>query len=364
MKKAMPAFFFFLFYLCIIDVMINVLLGYPDNPPKSNFISLRRYFEYGRSIEGKYQRMVLKKNDPMMNIGWIENAEYSNLPSNKKIGKDLLVGVYGMSHTKCLAEAMAKLDTTLAIRPIGAPGAPLNWSFTEFQTDILRCKPDVVILGILAGGLPYITTTCGSSMAFDNCYPYTYPRYRIVNDSLTRVDPPYNSLGGFFEFYSDKSKWKEYRAFLSTNDNFYDPVLFNYTFIDQSAIIRIVRRAYAQYVRKSGESKILLKTGYKDNSEEILLLKRIIIDFQKTAQREGILPVLYLVNNPRCGDYLYQTLLPVLTQSKILYLSSHSICPPNRPEFFLQGDDHFIPSKDIELAKEMIKIIKNGRLAR
>jgi len=68
------------------------------------------------------------------------------------------------------------------------------------------------------------------------------------------------------------------------------------------------------------------------------------------------IPIVYIVNNEGHGNHLYKALKPVLDTYKIPYLSTHILCPPDNPRVFNGMNSHFIPSKDTELAREMIKI--------
>jgi hypothetical protein len=82
-------------------------------------------------------------------------------------------------------------------------------------------------------------------------------------------------------------------------------------------------------------------------------------DFAESAREENIIPIIYIVNTQGQGDKLFRVLKPVLDAYKIPYLSTHIICPPDDPRVFLSENSHFIPSKDLELAREMIKIIQS-----
>ena len=87
----------------------------------------------------------------------------------------------------------------------------------------------------------------------------------------------------------------------------------------------------------------------------------MIVAFAQSARAQNKLPIIYIVNNEGRSDHLYRAVQPVLDKYEIPYLSSHIICPPDDPKVYLGTNSHFTPEKDIELAKEMINIIKRNQ---
>ncbi len=88
-------------YLFLMDIGINSIFKYPVNPAIDLPSSLQQYFEYGRSVEGKFARKVKKvigDSAEKFTGGWLVSSEqlYSefNLPINSQ--QDL-VTLYGMS---------------------------------------------------------------------------------------------------------------------------------------------------------------------------------------------------------------------------------------------------------------------------
>jgi hypothetical protein len=126
----------------------------------------------------------------------------------------------------------------------------------------------------------------------------------------------------------------------------------------------MLRRAYAySSERKKGAGVYDDQKGFNALSDEVRILKSIMVTFSAEARRNHSLPIIYIVNNVFMGDHLYRILEPTLSAQKILFLSSHEICPPNDPRNYLP-DSHFVPSKNLELAKAMIKIIRENMSAR
>jgi hypothetical protein len=353
--------FWICFYLVTIDIGVNLICAYPSDPRNINPSFLQEYFEQGRSSEGKLHRMTRhtpEESAPIEAFGWLDDKRYFSLPA-KPLGKNkILVSVYGMSHTKALGEAISKCNSNYIIRDITAPGAPPNWSFAAYQFDKTRHQADAVILGIMTDCVPLISSTTGATSYFDMSYPYTFPRFLIEKSNLHPIYPPFFTADGYRDYFFNDKKWSEYRDWLSKYDKYYDPILFRETLFDKSSLIRLLRRAYSETVRQERITKIYTNQGFNIKSEEVIVLQMIIKEFAETVKANNSIPIIYIVNNLGRADHLYKALKPVLEANNIPYLSTHIICPPNDPRLFMSTNSHFIPSKDIELAQEIIKIIE------
>ena len=353
-----------IFYLVLIDIFINIMFHYPKDPHNISPSFLQSYFDYGRSVEGKLQGMTRHSEDesaPRVTGGWLKNDKYLSLPSKASKPDEVLIALYGMSHTQELWKAISKTDNRYLIRGFMAAGATPNWSYAAYEFDRGRHKADVVILGILTDSVPPITATTGMTAFFDSSFPYTFPRYTVKNEKLIVAHPPFYDAKGYIEHFYDQSKWNNYRAWLSKNDKYYDPILFQKSILDHSAFIRLLRRAYSEREKQSRINSVYTKTGFIEESEEIVILRTIVRTFAESAREDNIIPIIYIVNSQGRGDHLFRVLKPVLDAHKIPYLSTHIICPPDDPRVYLSENSHFIPSKDMELAREMIKIIEKNR---
>ena len=263
-----------------------------------------------------------------------------------------------MSHAKILGKAMAKIDSKYVIRNITGPGVPPGWSFAAYREDKDRHEASVVILGIMTDSIAYISATSGATSFFDSGHPYTFPRYSVVNGELKDIYPPFYTEKGFKNYLFNPIKWAKYRDWLSKHDKYYSPILFKKTIADKSAMLRVLRRGYSVYFNKKRIGNVYTNNGFNCNSEEMIALRKILITFAQEVKMQKRIPIVYIVNNEGHGDHLYRALKPVLDTYKIAYLSTHIICPPDNPRVFNGMNSHFIPSKDTELAREMIKIIE------
>jgi len=353
-------------YLLLIDLGINVIIPYPKDPRNVSPSTISQFFEYGRSVEGKLSRMTRKTQEesaPILSTGWLRDPRvryFSGVPDDTS---KPTITVYGMSHSVQLAEAMGKLDSSFVVRSFGAPGAVPSWSYAAYLSDKKQHHSDVVVLAISTYGVPLICTTSGTTNHFDDVWPYTYPRFLLKNGTLESVSPPFDSLIGYREYFYDPVKWRAYKEWLNIHDKYYDPLLFRRTILDQSSIVRMLRRAYAYSSQRTKKAEVYdERNGFNVNSEEVKILLSIIKNFSDDAQRDNSLPIIYIVNNLFMGDHLYRLLEQTLAAEKILSLSSHEICPPDDPRIYLP-DTHFIPSKNLELAKAMMKIVRDNMKA-
>jgi hypothetical protein len=360
--RYLAAILWILFYLVSIDIMINILFSYPKDPRNITPSIIQQHFEYGRSTEGKFARMTRSKDEdsaPIVSSGWLESNKDYFLSKNQNHSSKPVVTIYGMSHANLLAQDLAKYDNSISVRFIGAPGAVPSFAFKAYTIDRERLHSDVAILVIMTQGVPAILTTSGATMFFERSYPYTYPRYFIRNGKLEHIPPPFMSVDGYREYFYDKNKWRSYVAWLSEYDKFYDPLLFRETIFDNSSLFRLLRRAYVKTDINAKRSTVYDSSGFNVNSEEVKILEKIVLEFAQYAYRDKTLPIIYIVNNLNTGDSLYRLLEPVLSSHKIIFLSSHTVCPPNDPRSYLP-DSHFEPSKNMILAGIMSKMIHDG----
>lgn len=342
-------------YLVVLDVIINIVFRYPAEPARNQPSSFQRYFEYGRSVEGKFSRMT----ETMWGWGWLDGPKGGPEPEVWNAGERIVVALYGMSHTRDLAKAIAKSCTGYEVRACTAPGATANYALAAYQMDKKCGSATAVVLGVMTEGVPYVTTTSGATMHFDMSYPYTYPRYRLSSEGLTPAWPPFVSVKNFMEYRNDSAKWKRYRNWLAQNDRYYNPVLYWASALDASSLIRILRRAYAVRTRERQVAAVYDAEGFKENTEEIAVLRGVVMEFAMVARRNGAIPVVYVINNQGCGDHLLRVLRPVFAEARIPYLSTHRICPPDDPKAFMPGSDgHFTEAKNAELARALISLIE------
>jgi hypothetical protein len=291
-------------------------------------------------------------------MGWLQNSNVRFFSGNQADSDKPTITVFGMSHSVQLAEALGKLEGPFVVRSFGAPGAVASWSYAAYLFDRKVRHSDVVVLSVMTLGVPYICTTSGLTNNFEGAWPFSYPRFLLTDGLLKSVDPPFNTIQGYREYFRDPTKWNSYRRWLGQYDKYYDPLLFKSTLLDHSCIVRMMRRAYAHSMQRKISSAVYNEqTGFNLESEEVKLLFSIIRAFCDEARQDHSLPIIYIVNNLMTGDSLYRLLGPMLRAEEIPALSSHEICPPNDPSLY-ETNSHFIPSINRELAKALMEIVR------
>ena len=88
------------------------------------------------------------------------------------------------------------------------------------------------------------------------------------------------------------------------------------------------------------------------------MARAIIHEFAKQARNDGVIPVVYLVNNFGYSNYLLRALspIPILSVDNIPYLSSDTIASPDDPRGYLP-DSHFKDEVDDKLANALVNLI-------
>jgi hypothetical protein len=347
-------------YLLLMDMGINIVLPYPQDPRIISPSELAQFFEYGRSVEGKLARMTRRTDEesaPILRTGWIEAPRVRTVSKGPEAGYPT-ISVYGMSHSVHLANDMAKLDPSVTVRSFGAPGAVPSWAYSAYLSDRRQFHSDVVVLAVMTIGIPFISTTSGSTNHFDTVWPYTYPRLVLRDGRLDSRRPPFMSLEGYRSYFFDPDKWATYVNWLEENDPYYDPALYRKTVFDKSSLVRMLRRAYAHASRRKKEARVYdERRGFNPEADEVRILLAIVESFADEARREGSIPVVYIVNNLFTGRRLFELLEPTLASNAIPCLSSHTVCDPDDPRNYLP-DTHFTPQRNAEMAGAVLALIR------
>jgi hypothetical protein len=121
--------------------------------------------------------------------------------------------------------------------------------------------------------------------------------------------------------------------------------------------VRLVRRAWAQKRDREERAKALDEAGFVAESEAVQLANAIAAGFARQARREGVIPVIYVVNNLGFGDHLFRALEPTLRAQHIPFLNSAAVIDPRDASSYLP-DTHFTDEADRRLANELERIIR------
>lgn len=346
--------------LVIIDISINILLAYPNDPKLINPSQLRLYFEYGRSTEGQLARMTRPDRAgtaPITLPGWYDSLDITEFPEKSP---NSIVTIYGMSHAVRLGQALERTSVRLTPRIVGAPGAPTNWSYGAYLRDRGGGKSRAVVLAVMSYSLPMITTLSAMTWSFDLPMPYTMDRFYVKDDQLRVLHPSFTSFEGYVDAFYDPAKWQAMRELLAKNDTMYNSFIMRASILDHSSLFRLIRRAYAQRYMRNVRRAVLDGMGFRAGSEQVQVARAIVREFARQARHDGVVPVIYVVNNLGYSDHLFQALRPVLEQDNIPYVSSHTIASPDDPRNYLP-DSHFTDEVDDKLARTLEKVIETAK---
>lgn len=342
--------------LVVFDAAINILLAVPNDPKAPPPSQVRQYFEYGRSTEGHLARMTRPNpadTAPITLPGWYDSLEVQNLAEK---APNSVVTFYGMSHAVNLARAVGRTSDRLTVRIVGAPGAPTNWSYGAYLRDRGGHHSRAAVLAFMSTTLPMTTTVSAITWSIDRPMPYTSDRFVLDHGELRAIHPPFASFESYVDAFYHPANWAKLRDFLARYDTVYDPFIMHASVLDHSALYRLLRRAYGQRHLRSIRNAVLSSSGFVADSEQVQIARAMIHDFAKEARADGVIPVIYIVNNFGYSTYLYDALKPALEQDHVPYLSSHTVVPPDDPRGYL-ADSHFTPEVDNRLAKALEKVI-------
>lgn len=356
-RRALTALGWAVLWLIVLDILAGVLFRYPSDPKDLNPGPLALYFDYGRSMEGRLRRATREDPDasaPITLAGWYDPLVDTERPAPAGAPR---VTIYGMSHAMRLADALHMEAPELLVRSVGAPGATANWSFGAFRRDPERKQSDVAVLAIMSSTLPMILSPAPMDWNTSFAMPYTADRYVLREGQLRVITPPYESFASYVRTVEDPEAWGRALDQFARTDPFYDPLLVRETWLDNSTLVRLLRRGWSQRRDQQRRGQVLTANSYEPDSEALQVANAIISAFARQARAEGIVPVIYVVDNLGYGDQLSRALRATLDKERIPYLSSSRVIDPGNPAGYL-ADSHFTDANDRLLGRELAKIIQ------
>ncbi|MBL0730291.1 hypothetical protein [Piscinibacter sp. HJYY11] len=344
-------------WLAIFDLGVSLSFG----SRAGSKTSLGRYFEYGRSVEGKLERSMAadpKSEGQILSAGWLSQEELRQRPSRPADGTDLLVAVYGQSFAMHAAHEAAAIDKRITIRGIGGPAAPPSHSYAGYKADVENRKADVVVFGILSASVPDMGSMSGLIWHFENPAPFTFPRYRVQAGQLTEEQPVIRTEAQFKQAFSTRSaEWDRFKAQLRTSDRGYDRFTFEQSPADASSIVRLVRRGWVAHDDGYERGVYDPQRGFDPQSEDLQALKAMLADLGERTRARGERLIVLLMHAKGQSDHLHAALAPSLEQAGIEFISTHAIFSANDPTNFLP-DSHYVPAVNHRLAQALAERIR------
>ncbi|MBW4466934.1 MAG: hypothetical protein KME07_16035 [Pegethrix bostrychoides GSE-TBD4-15B] len=359
LRSALATSFWFCCALASFDAAINLLFPYPKDPLETAPKALSLYFDYGRSLEGKVARQIGSTDETSALIaqaGWLGDLPNPAEPKQPKPGHHL-ISLYGMSFVGNLAEAIHDLDPSLDMRLHLGPASPPNHTFAAYQRDRGQQQADIVVFGILASSVRGMDAVSGMNLLTDFPAPFTFPHYELQQGKLVEIAPKVQSLADLRQAFQDPQQQQAFAAQMQQYDRFFDSFIYEQNLLDRSAMLRMIRRAWAKTHQEQVESQIHDRQGFKPNWPQVPVLKAMVAEFAATARADGKRPLVILFNDRGFDDHLYQLLQPTLEANQIPYFSTHETAPATDGSNFV-GDGHFTEAANHKLAEKALSVIQ------
>jgi hypothetical protein len=340
--------------LILMDAAVGFVLPAAPGPTAT----MQRYFDYGRSIEGKLRRYVGSSPDQdaeIMRAGWLNECEVATFSRPGKVMFD----IYGMSFSNNIADHLEQLDSRLAGQRFAGPAAPPNHSYACFIRRVrmgLQRAP-IQILGILASSIPRMETLSGLTTSFEAPQPFTYPRYSLTPDG--RLFEHWSSIKSQEELHaalSDPTKWRTFLNELATDDAFYVQGLVKADVFDHSTLARMIRRAWAQRSFRNRVAALRPSSGFSGASDIAPVLVAMLLDFATTTRAAGGRPIVILIEDSGYGTALSSMVTPVLKANRIDFVATSGIASPTDSGNFV-GSGHFTPAVDEKIARAVLNLL-------
>jgi hypothetical protein len=344
--------------LILIDTVVGFVFRLPADARKEAS-SLQNYFDYGRSIEGKLQRMVGKTSEedaPIVKSGWL--AQTCDIADTLPAAQPSF-DIYGMSFTDRIAESMEKLDPRLEGHRFGGPAAPPNHSYACFirRFDAHRFLAPIQILGVLASSVRRMETLSGLTTSFEGPMPFTYPRYTLArNGHLVGLTVSIGSADELRAALRDSEKWRGFVEELSMNDYFYSRALFRAGILDYSVTTRMIRRAWGQRIVGERTDALGAAQGFSGAPDIAPVLRAMLLDFANKSRERGVRPVVILIEDRGYGGSLPGITVPMLKANRIDFVATSTIASPSDSSNFVP-DGHFTPEAFQKIARAILRLL-------
>jgi hypothetical protein len=346
--------------LILIDAAVGFAFHAPADPERAT--TLQRYFDYGRSIEGKLRRYVgpsLDQDAKIVRAGWLEDCD---VPTIARPGK-VIFDIYGMSFSNNIADHLEQIDPDLAGQRFAGPEAPPNHSYACFvrRVRLHLNRAPIQILGVLASSIPRMETLSGLTTSFEVPQPFTYPRYRLNSDGqLAALGSSIKSQQDLHAALSDPEKWHIFLNELAASDAFYQPELVKADIFDHSVLGRMIRRAWAQRSFRDRIGALRPENGFSGAPDIPPVLVAVLLDFAATTRAAGQHPILILFEDRGYGTALSTIAIPELRANNIDFVATSTIASAYDSASFL-SDGHFTPAVDQKIARAVLSLIHRPR---
>jgi hypothetical protein len=346
-------------FMLAVDSVLNAAFRMPSDP-RVKPSPMAYYLGYGRSLEGKFRDIVRdgdSASTPFARAGWLEPAVPVTSPGR---GRHRVVA-YGQSFTFQVLAGLTELDSTYAVDRRGGPSSPPSHLYALWKATPRPVKPEIAVFGVLASSLRGMNASTGATWQFEVPPPFTYPRYHLDSSgSLVSGPLPVRSLNDLRAALRDPKRLREWEAQLARDDDWYEPYLWRETWLDESVIVRLVRRAWYQRAFHQRMKKLHDRDGFTPDAEALPVVRSILAAFVSDCRAEGTLPVVLLFEDREYRDHLSRAVGPDLHRLGVIWIASHQWVDPDNPTDALPGR-HFTPEANRRIAAELLRRIREAR---
>ena len=342
-----------LVWLILIDISLNIFFAMPKSPliqPSK----LQSFFDYGRSAEGKIRYMVGRDKEStsmVANAGWILENEVDDQPKMASSHDRVLIAAYGQTFTNQICEALTVVDPRFELRLKAGPAATVSHSYAYYKADAKNQQADVVVLGILASSLIYMTSPTTATINFEGAAPYTYPIYKLNDGHISEEDPIIHSIEELrTAFYDNPSLWQVYIKMLRSKSPTYNSWIFEKDIFDYSALARMIRRSIGQKHVHDVTARYWNANGFINTDGILDIANTLVADFAADVRAKGQIPYVLLIQDKGYKNHLALAFESQLKQLDIPYLSTHTIASNTNPRNFV-SDGHFTPEVTMQIAR-------------
>ena len=326
---------------------------------------LERYFYYGYSIEEKLRRLVGRPGEVpagLITAGWVKDNLAS--PSERWDTADERIAIYGMSFTDRIADQLERLKPNAAVIRRSGPAAPLSHSFVLFEEDPWRSEATHVVVGILSSSVPYLQAVSGLGFSPESPAPYVFPRFVAEGTALRRIEPPITDSRAFIDALRGQSPhWTNHLRALEAQDGYWDSFVIRRSFTDQSALLRLVRRAWAARNVDILDAAVRSSDGqFLPDHPSLRPVPLMLEQMQRACASSNQRLVILMLHSKGDTDQLDVWLRPVLEAKGIAFVSSSDLFSSADSMNFLP-DAHYTQELDRELAGAVQRAMSDSQQA-
>jgi hypothetical protein len=321
---------------------------YPADPSMDPPSPLETMLEGGRSTSGKLRRM-----SQMGEIPWPLRGNWIGAPQIDVRAGDgpLRVGFFGNSFMERTVSQFVRQNPTAVVKSCIGTYSPPSHALGCYRRAQSELSVDFAVLGVLASTWPVSRSFSNSTFRFTNPEAYTYPIYETDADGrLVEIQPLVQTREALTRRFEDADYNRQWLEQLNTHDRTYNSFVYDESILDNSVLVRLVRRAYANRMQRNVES------SYRGPVSFDPLWRDIVRTFAAEVRAAGGVPIVALFHDFGFADDLFHALRPVLDAERIAFVSTHTLFNANDKRTF-GTDDHYTKANDAAVAAAISSII-------